>query len=91
MAYATHENSVTLSIGDDVFTCTDHLGRMERAKRKVSERALMLTKYTFAIVPQVCTKPSLLMMVSNGAFTYNENSARFFTLKYRPVIQLVIV
>ena len=59
MAYATHENSVTLSIGDDVFTCTDHLGRMERAKRKVSERALMLTKYTFAIVPKVCTKLSV--------------------------------
>ena len=68
MAYATLENSVTLSIGDDVFTSTDHLGRMERAKRRVSERALMLTKYTFAIVPEVCTKSQ--KKISSCAFEH---------------------
>ena len=53
MAYATHENSVTLCIGDDVFTSTDHLGRLDRAKRKVSQRALMFTRYAFTEVPKV--------------------------------------
>ena len=56
MAYATHENSVTLCIGDDVFTSTDHLGRLDRAKRKVSQRTLMCTKYAFTEVPKVCPK-----------------------------------
>ena len=63
MAYATHENSVTLSIGDDVFTSTDHLGRLDKAKRRVSERALMLTKYSFAVVPEVCTKAQLILLL----------------------------